>query len=176
MQILFKGVLNAGLADLGIARVAELGVFFILRVVHKADVAENVRSVGGVIASHERFLDIDTKHIVFTDYAYKLHIRVLHEYIVRGVYEVTDIDRIAYACNYPRLLGGVIAVYLIAAAHARQDLNGRCVLVDLVRLHIRLKTCLIGVGNIGEFKWRLGGYRQLVYIVLAVLANELNEL
>ena len=129
-----------------------------------------------VVASYERLLYIDAEHIVLTDNAYQLHIRILNQDIVRGVYEIADIDCIAYAGNYPRLLGGIVAVYLIPCAHARQKLDCRCVFIDLVRLHIRLQAGLVGIGYLGILKRRLGGYRKLVYIVLAVLADKLDEL
>ena len=118
VEVFFKGVLGAGLADLRVAGVAESLVLCGLLVVHEARVAENVRGGLGAVFAHKGLLDVYAFYIVLADGGDELHIRVLNENIVRGVYQVADVHRVAHAGDYPCLLGGVVAVDIIACAHA----------------------------------------------------------
>ncbi len=176
VQVFFKGELRAVLADIGVGGVALLGVFGIVAVAHRARVAEDVRRSRGRILADVGLLDVYALDIVLAQGRYELHVRVLDEDIVRGVYEIAHVHRVAHTGDYPRLLGGVVTVDLIAVSHAREHLDGAGVFGDVVLLHVSVKPRLILLGDVFVLKRRARRYRQIVDIIVAVIADHVDEL
>ena len=83
---------------------------------------------------------------------------------------------IAHAGDDPRLFGGVVAVDLIAVAHAREYLDGACVFLDFVCLYISVKPRLILLADVFKLKRRTFRYRQIVDVIVAVIADHVDKL
>ena len=129
----------------------------------------------GAVFAHKGLLDVYAFYIVLADGGDELHIRVLNENIVRGIYKIPDVYRIAHAGDYPRFLGTVVAVDIIAGAHARQQLDRTGVFRHFILLHVSVEPRLILSADVLELKRRLGGYGQVVNIIVAVFADEVNK-
>ena len=128
VEIVFKGVFHAVLADVGIGGVFQQGVFFILLLRHQADVAEDVRGIVRAVFARIRAVDIYAGKLVFHDGGYQLHAGVLDKDVVGGVYRIAHVDGIAHAGDDAHLLRGVAVVYTVARAHIAHQLHGGGVL------------------------------------------------
>ena len=176
MQVFFEGVLRAVLADGRIGGIALILIFCIVAVAHRAGVAKDVRGSRSCVFTDVGFLDIYTLNVVFAQRGYELHIRILDENIVRGIYEISHVYSIAHAGDDPRLFGGVVAVDIIALAHTREYLDGACVFLDFVCFHISVKPRLILLADVFKLERRTFRYRQIVDVIVAVIADHVDKL
>ena len=177
MQIFLKRKLRTLLTDLGVGCVAHVrDVLFVLRIAYPVDVAEDVGGVLRIVLAHIRFLDAHARDVVFENFGDKLHVGVLDKDIVRGIYEVADVHRIAHGDYRPRLLCGVVRVDLVPCAHIGQHLDGAGVCIELAVFLVLVEPRLIDGGHLRIFKGRLCGDGQIVHKIVTVLTHHIYKL
>ena len=179
VEIVFKGVLDAVLADHGVGGVLEQRVFFIFLLRHQTRVAEDVRGIVRLIVAGERALDLDAGELGLHDRGDQLHARILDKDVFGGVDRVADVDGIAQPGDLAHLLGGVVAVNVIARAHIAQKLDrgrvGRQAL--FLVLEISLEHRALDLGHVRVIvKRRLHRDRQIVDIGVAKLVDHVDQL
>ena len=135
-----------------------------------------MRGSGGGVFADIGFLDIYALDVVLAQRGYELHIRILDENIVGGVYQITHVYRVSHAGNDPCLLSSVVAVDLIPLTHAGEYLDGAGVFLYLVLLHVCVEPGLILLGDIFKLERRAFRYRQIINIIVAVIADHVYEL
>ena len=184
VQIRLKGVFHAVLADIGVRGVFEQGVFFILLLRHKSDVAEDVRGIVRAVFALVCAVDVYAGELVLHDGGYELHARVLDENIVRGVDGVADVDGISHTGNDAHLLRGVAVIYAVSRAHIAHQLHSRGVVrvdgdrfqIVLLVLDIRLEHGALYLGHVRVvLKRRLARDGQVVRIRVAVALHHVHK-
>ncbi len=177
VEIFLKGQLRAVLTHAGVEAVAEVLVFFIVRVRHQTRVAKDVGGILGVILA-----DVADRHVHTADA--RLHQRrdgldgnVLSEGIVGGVDNIAHVHGVANPRDGAHILGGVVVVDAVARAHLGHDLHGGSVRFQAVCLHPRLHQRGFDVAHVFfEFKRRLFGDGQLVVVAVAMLLDQTAQL
>ena len=179
VQIGLEGVLDAVLADHGVGGVFEQRVFLVLLLRHQTRVAQDVRGVVGLIVAGEGALDLDAGELGLHDGGDQLHAGVLDEDVVGGVDGVADVDGVAEARDLAHVLGGVVAVDVVARTHIAQQLHRGRVRGQALRLvlEIGLQHRALDLGHVRVvFKGRLLRDRQVVDIGVAEFLDHVDEL
>ena len=117
MEIFLKGLLEAGLADVGIHGVALILVFGPVGVVHAAHVAQNVGGVGGVVFPDGGGFHHQTRGIQLQNGGQVLVGNVLDEHVVGQVGHAAQVEFVAQADDAPGLFVGPFFGQLIADPH-----------------------------------------------------------
>ena len=167
VEVLLKGLLKTGLADVGIHGVALILVFGPVVVVHAAQVSQNVGGVGGMVFPdgggfhHQaRGVQLQKGGQVFTG-------NVGDENIAGQVGNAAKVKFITQADNRPGLFLGPGVGNFVAGAHFFNQQRGGNIRVPAAVHHVVLEVALPGGGIVAEgvLKGTFRGNRQVIQVI-----------
>ena len=176
VEVIFKGVFHAVLADVGVERVVLIGVScpFLRR--QLAGVAEQVGGVLRFVFAHVGRGDLKAGDVLLHEIGEQRHRNVLGENVGRGVDVEAVVDLIPDADDPPGVLSVIFAADAVARAHRRKDLDGVRVERHVVGLEPGVEHALLERVHLGELKGRSHRDGQSVGIGVAEALHGVAEL